>query len=64
MEYTLFWLTGKSEVVNGPDTQSAIIAAGYSHGAVLALDFWMSGNVSNEWKWDKQSLTWKRKLEE
>ena len=57
-DFTLFWLTGKSEVIKGTDIADAFRRAGYGGGALDALDFYSMGNVENEHVWDKENRTW------
>lgn len=49
-EFTLFWLTGKSEIVKGSDPANAMTLDGYSNGAVRALDFYAQGDKRNEYE--------------
>jgi hypothetical protein len=60
MMYTLFWLTGKRETVVGDNVASAMTKAGYSNGAVKALDFYAEGN-NNEYLWDGHKRRWEKK---
>ena len=46
-EFRLYWLTGKEEVVSGPDLgdqketlANAMSCAGIGNGALRALDYW------------------------
>lgn len=57
-EYTLFWLTGDSEIVRGPAPHTAMTLAGYGGGAARALDFWADGDQRNNYAWDKTARTW------
>lgn len=43
-KFTLYWLGGKSQVVEGGDIADAMNRAGYGGGAVRALDFFASGD--------------------
>lgn len=36
--FKLFWLDGKTEIVHGKDIADAFAKAGYSRGALRALD--------------------------
>jgi hypothetical protein len=56
--YTLFWLTGKSELVEGNDITQAMTLAGYSQGAVKALDFHGEGDLRKQYIWDSKKSTW------
>ena len=57
-DFTLFWLTGKSQVIKGTDIADAFRRAGYGEGALGALDFYSTGNVENEHVWDKENRRW------
>jgi len=57
-EFTLFWLTGKSEIVKGSDAANAMTLAGYGGGAVRALDFYAQGDKRNEYVWNKETRNW------
>jgi hypothetical protein len=56
--YTLYWKTGQRELVSGNNVAEAMTLAGYSNGAVPALEFWMRGdNKEYYWtghKWEKE----------
>jgi hypothetical protein len=41
--FTLYWLDGKREFVTGPDIAKACTLAGYSNGAMRALDWYDTG---------------------
>lgn len=59
--YTLFWLTGKSELVKGSDPSIAMTMAGYGAGALRALDFYAEGDQRNEYEWIDEERTWRMK---
>lgn len=63
-EYTLFWLTGNAEIVEGDDIASAMNGAGYGAGALRALDFYSEGDKRNDYEWDKEKRTWKSKTKQ
>jgi len=56
-EFTLFWLTGQSEIVKGTDITDAVNKH-YGGGAMNALDFWSHGDTRDNWTWDKDRHTW------
>ena len=56
--YTLFWRTGKSEIIKGSDIANAFTLAGYSAGARRALDFYSNGDDTKNWKWNKEKRDW------
>lgn len=50
-QFTFYWLDGKRNVLNGDNPANALTLAGYSNGAVRALDFWAEGdNQEYEWR--------------
>ncbi len=57
--FTLFWLTGDSELVKGYDIAHAITSAGYGAGAMGALDFHAPGDQKKDYTWDPIKKTWK-----
>lgn len=59
--FTLFWLTGLSEIVKGDSVTEAMINAGYKAGANKTLDFYAVGDKRNEWVWDEEKHTWRSK---
>lgn len=59
--FTLYWLDGKREVVKGENISQACANAGYSAGAIRALDFYEEDDNKN-WKWDKHTVSWKRDI--
>ncbi len=62
-KYTLYWLSGRKEVVKGDNIKSAVANAGYGGGAMGALDFYDDGDTRGKWIWHKWSSghsTWVR----
>lgn len=58
LTYTLYWLTGKSEKVQGTDIANAMTKAGYGNGALRALDFYSVGQCTDyKWNGSKWELT-------
>lgn len=57
-EFTLFWLTGESEIVKGSDVANAMTLAGFGGGAVRALDFYANGDKRNEYVWNEEIRNW------
>jgi|LNFM01.1.fsa_nt_gb hypothetical protein len=55
--FTLFWLNGQREVVHGFDAANALTNAGYSSGALRALDFYKDGD-SGAYVWHEETRTW------
>lgn len=50
-EFTFYWRTGQREVLTGDDPADAATRAGYSQGAIRALDFYAEGDVDRyEWR--------------
>lgn len=47
--FTLFWLTGDSEIIKGESIGDAFRRSGYGGGALRALDFYAEGDIRNEY---------------
>ena len=58
--FTVFWLTGKSQIIKGYDAVSAFNNSGIGAGALRACDFYAEGNKQNEWVWNKERHTWEK----
>lgn len=56
-KFTLFWLDGKREVVEGLDIADAFRRAGYGGGAAAAVDWYANGDVSTH-HWNHQLRCW------
>jgi hypothetical protein len=39
-KFKLFWINGETEIVEGLDISDAMRNAGYSAGAIKAVDYW------------------------
>ncbi len=59
--FTIFWLTGESEVIEGETISEAMNSAGYGGGSVRAIDFYGNGDIRNDYKWNKEKHTWEKK---
>lgn len=59
MIFTLYWRTGHKETVEGEDIAKAMTLAGYSNGAVRALDFYANG-VDEDYKWNPCTRQWEK----
>lgn len=62
MDFTLYWLDGKREVVKGETIYDALTKSGYGSGALNALDFFTQNDTDNYF-WDNVKKTWIRKQE-
>lgn len=58
--FTLFWLDGKREVIEGNTIASAFTFAGYGAGAIRALDFYSNGDDTS-YIWIRKDRTWEKK---
>jgi len=58
LNFTLFWLTGDTQIVTGIDIASAMNNAGIGNGALRALDFYSSGDKSKEYTWNSTTRYW------
>lgn len=56
--FTLFWLTGEYQLVEGVDIANAMNMAGIGNGALRALDFWANGDESENYEWDNDNRKW------
>ncbi|QKY79990.1 hypothetical protein PQD13_gp78 [Gordonia phage Clawz] len=61
MKYTLFWLTGDAEIVDGPTPEDAMNRAGIGAGALPALDFWAQGDRMDDYEWSREDREWRSK---
>lgn len=59
--FTLYWNDGKREIVKGDTIADALTHAGYSQGALAALDFHCLG-VNYDYEWNKDTHNWKKQL--
>lgn len=57
-KFTLYWLTGDTQVVTGGCITSALFAAGIRGGAYRALDFYREGEGGNKYIWDTEKGEW------
>lgn len=58
-EIHFFWLTGSVETLIGNDPSDALNRAGYSNGALGALDFYTrNSNAKELWHWHKDEKKW------
>lgn len=57
-EYTLFWLTGETQIVTGSSPSEAMNNAGIGQGALRALDFYSEGDKRANYTWDKDKRSW------
>lgn len=48
MKFTLYWLSGRTEVVEGTDIADAVRKAGYGGGALRALDYYQKGDTTTQ----------------
>lgn len=61
MHYTIYWLTGKREVINAGEHHTfhdAATAYGYGNVAKL-IDFYSYG-IDTSYTWDSNTRTWNR----
>lgn len=52
-QFTFFWKDGKRDVLKGINAALALKSAGYSGGAIAALDFYSEGD-DDGYRWDGQ----------
>ena len=58
-KFTLYWRTGEREVVQGRTIAEAMTLAGYSQGALGALDFYGNGD-NHDYAWKEGTREWHR----
>ena len=56
--FYLFWKTGEKEVAKGENIADAFNKAGYSRGALGALDVYSS---KDEFEWNPKTKNWETK---
>ena len=61
LEFTIYWLDGKREVLTGVTISDAVRGGGYGGGAVKAIDLYVDGN-DNSYIWDIELHKWVRRL--
>lgn len=61
-EFTIFWLTGETQIVKGGKPHEAMNNAGIGAGALRAMDFYALGDQRKNWEWDKEKRTWLKKI--
>lgn len=59
-KFRLYWLDGKTEIVEGDDITDAFSKAGYGAGAMRALDFWDNGELQS-YEWNSVEKAWRMK---
>lgn len=60
--YTIFWLTGETQLVKGDKPHEAMNNAGIGAGALRAMDFYAEGDKRSEYEWEKEKdkRNWKK----
>jgi hypothetical protein len=59
-KFTLWWLTGDREVIEGETIANAFSRAGYGGGAMSALDFYSEGE-DDSYEYNKENKRWEKK---
>lgn len=57
-QWSLYWLTGERQIVEGPDIVAAINRAGIGAGALAALDFYKKGAEDHGYRWAADDRRW------
>lgn len=60
--YTIFWLTGDTQIIKGDKPHEAMNNAGIGAGALRAMDFYTEGDQRDKWEWDAEKRTWLKKV--
>lgn len=56
-KFTIYWLDGKKQILEGKNIADAFNQAGYGNGALRAVDFYYEGEC-NDYAWNKESHKW------
>ena len=56
--WSLYWLTGDRQIVEGPDIATAMNCAGVGAGALAALDFYAKGDGDHGYRWSADDRRW------
>lgn len=59
--FTLFWLTGETQLVTGNSPAEAMNNAGIGNGALRALDFYAEGYKRNDYTYIDANRGWQNK---
>lgn len=57
--FILYWKTGQKETIRGETIAQAFTLAGYSTGAIRAVDFF-STNPDETYTWNERTRQWER----
>ena len=57
-QWSLYWLTGKREIIEGPDIVTAMNRAGIGAGALSALDFYKKRAEDHAYRWAADDRRW------
>lgn len=58
--YTLYWIYGRREVIEGVSVEDAFTRAGYGNGAIAGLDFYVNG-VCRDYYYNRDDRQWHRR---
>jgi hypothetical protein len=59
LTFTLYWRSGKREIIKGYDIADAMRRAGYGNSALIALDFHAKGD-NTEYQWNREERRWEK----
>lgn len=62
--FTLFWRTGDTQLIYGPDARTTMNNAGIDAGATNVLDFYAPGDVADQYTWNSEAHRWDKVDEE
>jgi len=62
--FTIFWLTGRAEIIKGHSVGNAMSKAGYGAGTIRVIDFYAEGDIRGDYTWDGNKRTWNKKIME
>lgn len=58
-KYSIFFITGHSEVINGDSYQGALSHEGLSTSQ--SIDFYEEGDTTENWEWNLDKSEWNKK---
>lgn len=61
-KFTIYWDSGKSEIIQGKSIQVALDDAGYSTNDLLSISYYTSGDTRSSYEWDTKIQKWKSKI--
>lgn len=57
-KFTLFWLTGRTEIVEGITINDAFKRKGFGYTAIRVLQFFEEGDTQSDYIWIEENRQW------